>query len=210
MTRCHVASLVPVLVVIVAVVGFVGWRTRHGGAPHYTGFVEGEERVIRSEVTGRVLEVAFAEGDAVPADAVIATLDDHDIATRIAAKRQELAVLDADIANQTERIALVESTWERDRNARRAEVRTGRVGAANAERTFAREQELVKTGASTAQLLDDARTRRDQAQSGLDARPRDAGAGRGRGAQHHRRARTARGAARSSASWRWRSSPSWR
>ena len=25
--------------------------------PHYTGFVEGEERTIRSEVTGRVLEV---------------------------------------------------------------------------------------------------------------------------------------------------------
>ena len=31
------------------------------GTPHYTGFVEGEERVVRSEVTGRVLEVKFAE-----------------------------------------------------------------------------------------------------------------------------------------------------
>ena len=34
---------------------------------YYTGVVEGEERVIRSEVSGRVLEVAFGEGDAVPA-----------------------------------------------------------------------------------------------------------------------------------------------
>ena len=39
-----------------------------GGESHYTGFVEGEERVLRSEVTGRVLEVAFAEGDAVAVD----------------------------------------------------------------------------------------------------------------------------------------------
>jgi HlyD family secretion protein len=39
--------------------------------------------------------------------------------------------------------------------------------AQNAERSFQREQGLVKTGASTAQLLDDARARRDQAASAL-------------------------------------------
>lgn len=159
--------LVPVLVIAAVLVGVLGWRARHRATPHYTGFVEGEERVIRSEVTGRVRDVAFVEGATVPADAVIATLDDQDITTRITAKRHEIGVLDVDIANQTERIALVESTWDRDRKARRAEVAQAEASAANAVRSFAREQELVKTGASTAQLLDDARARRDEAQSGL-------------------------------------------
>ena len=114
--------LVPVAVAVVLLVGLVAWRSRSGGAPHYTGFVEGEERVIRSEVTGRVLEVPFVEGAQVPADAVVARLDDRDLQTRIAAKRREIAVVESDLRNQEERIVLVERSWERDRLARRGFV----------------------------------------------------------------------------------------
>src|SRR5437016_9707491 len=96
--------LLPVLLVVVAV-GAVAWYRAHDRRPpHYTGFVEGEERVLRSEVTGRVLEVAFAEGASVSADAVVARLDDADIKSRIASKEHELAVLDADIKTQEERV----------------------------------------------------------------------------------------------------------
>ena len=166
MTRMR-KRIVAVGAVLVAVVVAVWLFRRDGRPPHYTGFVEGEERVIRSEVTGRVLEVAFGEGAAVPADAVIARLDDSAIASSIAAKQREIDVLDADLRNQEERIALVESTWPRDRDARRADVAQAQATAAAAERTFARERELVKTGASTAQLLDDTRARRDEAASAL-------------------------------------------
>src|SRR5262249_46239653 len=65
-------------------------RRGHGGEAHYTGFVEGEERVLRSEVSGRVQEVAFREGDRVPANAVVARLDDSEIAARIASREQEI------------------------------------------------------------------------------------------------------------------------
>ena len=140
---------------------------RDRGAPYYTGFVEGEERVLRSEVTGRVLQVAYAEGDPVPANRVVATLDDRDIVARITSKQGELGVLDADIRTQTERIALVESTWQRDLNARRAELHQAEAAADLAQRTLTREQELTKSGASTAQLLDENRSRRDQAHSAL-------------------------------------------
>ena len=148
------------------------WARRDGGAVYFTGFVEGEERVIRSEVVGRVLEVPFAEGATVPPGAVVARLDESDIAARLEAKQRELDVTRADMRTQEERIGLVESTWKTGVDARRAEVTQAESALLLAERTFAREAELVETGASTAQLLDETRARRDQARSEL-ARARD-------------------------------------
>lgn len=138
-----------------------------GGRDHYTGFVEGEERVLRSEVTGRVLEVAYAEGDAVPAGAVVARLDDAAIAARLEAKRKALAVAEAEVRTQEERVALVAATWTRDLAARQAELAEAQAAADVAERTLRRERALVATGASTAQLLDDVRARRDRARAAL-------------------------------------------
>ena len=155
-------------VVAVAIGFLVWWMRRDGGAVYYTGFVEGEERVLRSEVTGRVLAVPYAEGADVPANAVVARLDDRDVAAAIASKEQELAVIDSEIATQQERVQLTEGTWARDVSARRADVRNAEAAASLADRTYAREEELVKTGASTAQLRDDKRAARDQAASALD------------------------------------------
>lgn len=138
------------------------------GSEHYTGFVEGEERVVRSEVTGRVLEVLFAEGDRVPAGAVLARLDDTDIRAKLASKERERAVVDADMQTAEERVQLVRSSWGRNLAASEADVRQAETTATVADRTLGREAELVKTGASTAQLLDDARARRDQARSQLE------------------------------------------
>src|SRR5262249_32932919 len=158
----------PILLVVLAAVGVAVWwlRTDHGPV-HYTGFVEGEERVIRSEVTGRVLEVPYREGATVPASAIVAKLDDRDIAARVAAKRAEVDSIDAQIRKQEEQITLTGSTWQRDRSARAADVQEAAAAAERAERTFAREQDLVRTGASTAQQLDDMRAARDQARSAL-------------------------------------------
>jgi HlyD family secretion protein len=155
-------------VAVAVVVALVWWLRRDHGPPHYTGFVEGEERVVRSEVTGRVLEVAFGEGASIPARAVVARLDDADVRSRIDAKREELDVLEADIGRQEEQVVLLQKTWERDVSARHAEVHEAEASAEVSRRTFAREQDLVTRGASTAQLLDDARARRDQAASALE------------------------------------------
>jgi HlyD family secretion protein len=156
-------------IVLVTAAATGAWYLRRNHAPlYYTGFVEGEERVLRSEVTGRVLQVKYTEGSAVPAEEIVALLDDRDIQARIRSKQEELAVLDAERRTQAERIALVESTWKRDVSARRADLQHAASAADLAERTFAREQGLVKTGASTTQLLDDTRARRDQARSTLE------------------------------------------
>jgi HlyD family secretion protein len=160
--------VVPVVVLLIA--GAAGaWylRTPHASV-YYTGFVEGEERVIRSEVTGRVTAVRFAEGVRVPPNEVIAVLDDQDIQMRLKTKRQELAVIDADVQLQEEQIQLVDATWQRDLGARQAALREAQASATLAERTFAREHELVQTGVSSAQSLDDTRARRDQTRSAVD------------------------------------------
>jgi HlyD family secretion protein len=161
---------VVVVVLIAVALGVAGVVLRSRARrtpPHYTGFVEGEERVVRSEVAGRVVAVAFAEGETVPAGAVLARLDDADIASQIRAKEQEIRVLEADIATQRERVPLVEATWKRELAAREADVRQAEAAADLAERTFARERDLVARGASTAQELDDRRAARDQAASAL-------------------------------------------
>jgi multidrug resistance efflux pump len=156
------------LLLVVIAVGAVVWYWRRDTGPrHYTGFVEGEERTIRSEVTGRVLEVPHGEGATVPPNDVVARLDDQEIASRLASKRRELAMLEADIRTQEERVPLTRGTWEQDVHARRAELRQAESAATLAERSFAREKGLAATGASTAQLLDDARARRDQAVSAV-------------------------------------------
>ena len=114
---------IPIVVAVLAVVaGAVWWLRAEHGPVHYTGFVEGEERVIRSEVAGRVLEVPFREGDQVPASAIVARLDDRDIAAKIATKRAEMETFDSQIRRQGEQVALTESTWQRDPSARGAQV----------------------------------------------------------------------------------------
>src|SRR5690606_6580759 len=114
----------------------------------------------------------FGEGDVVPPEAVVARLDQRDIDARLVAKRHELEMTEADIRSQEERVALVERTWKTGVDARRAEVGQAESALTLAERTYAREVELVKTGASTAQLLDEARSQRDQARAAL-ARAKD-------------------------------------
>ncbi len=159
-------------VAVAAAGGYAYWQRGHRPPQVFTGVVEGEERVIRSEVSGRVLAVEFGEGDLVPANAVIARLDDQDIVARIRAKEQQLNVLAAQIERQRQQIATVERTWAQDVNARRADLRQATAAAELAEATYKRERELISTGASTQQLLDEVRSSRDQAASARD-RARD-------------------------------------
>ncbi|MBM4244528.1 MAG: HlyD family efflux transporter periplasmic adaptor subunit [Deltaproteobacteria bacterium] len=166
-------GLVGVVAVLIALILAAVWRARRdAGAVYFTGFVEGEERVIRSEAAGRVLEVPFAEGAVVPPDAVVARLDESDIAAKIAAKQRELEVMRADIETQIRRIGLVESTWKTGVDARGAEVTQAASALTLAERTYAREAELARSGASTGQMTDEARARLDQARAAL-ARAKD-------------------------------------
>lgn len=157
------------IVALLAGVALFWWL--HGGHRQiwYTGFVEGEERVLRSEVSGRVLAVNFQEGDRVPAGAVVATLDDSDIAARIASGQQQLAVLDAQIRSQQTQVETLEKTWSSGVAAQRAEWRRAQAQADLAERTYRRAKGLMARGVTSQQKLDEARASYRQAESALAA-----------------------------------------
>jgi len=161
--------LIPIaLIAGAALVGLVAYLRSDRGPVHFTGFVEGEERVLRSEVAARVLEVRFAEGDHVPPDAVVAQLDDAEIQARIHTKEQEMVAADADIARQEEQLALVEQTWKQDVLVRQAEVRQAKASAELAERTLQRKQTLLKSNVASQESLDEARSRHDETHSAVD------------------------------------------
>ncbi len=151
--------LVPVLAVILLAIGVFVLRGGDDGDGRYTGFVEGEERVLRSEVSGRVLEIAYREGDAVAAGAVVARLDDRDIAARVESARRQVDVLARQIEQAVIQADLREASWKQDMAARRAESEQAARDVLLAERTARREEELAKTGATTRQMLDDVRNR---------------------------------------------------
>ncbi|HEY2774571.1 MAG TPA: HlyD family efflux transporter periplasmic adaptor subunit [Candidatus Binatia bacterium] len=157
-------AIAAIVLVLAGVVFFVVHRDHRSGGK-YTGFVEGEERVLRSEVSGRVLDIVFHEGDSVPAGAVIARLDDADISARAKSARDQVDVLTRQIEQAVIDADLREATWKQDLRTRQAESDQARADVDLAVRTAEREETLAKSGATTKQFLDDTRNRLSAARS---------------------------------------------
>ena len=164
--------LIPIVLLVAAAIVALLWLRRAPHGEYYTGFVEGEERVLRAEVAGRVLEVAASEGEAVAAGAVIVRLDPAEIVAKIASKQRELEVQGAQIRRQQEQIALTDVTWQRDVATREAELRQMQAQSRLATVTHERQSELAKQGVASPQRLDESRSARDASGSAVD-RARD-------------------------------------
>lgn len=158
------------LVAVVALLAVTLVVLRHGGDKdgRYTGFVEGEERILRSEVSGRVVEIAFREGDAVPAGASLARLDLSDITARVESARQQVEVLSRQIEQAEIEANLREASWKQDLRTRETEAAQARADLELATRTAGREEGLARSGATTGQLVDDARNRLSAARSAVE------------------------------------------
>jgi len=156
-----------VLILALAFAAAVWWR-RGEEEIRYTGFVEGEQRVLRAEVAGRVLEVGFGEGAAVLAGAIVARLDPSEIDARLASKQRELDVLAAQIRRQQEQVSLADATWKQDVAAQEAALRLAEADALLGGQTFARTEKLGADGVVSPQRLDEARARRDATRSGVE------------------------------------------
>jgi HlyD family secretion protein len=164
--------LIPIALLVLFAIAALLWLRRDPSGDHYTGFVEGEERVLRAEVAGRVLEVAASEGEPVAAGAVIVRLDPAEIVAKIASKQRELEVQGAQIRRQQEQIALTDITWQRDVATREAELRQMQAQSQLAAVTHQRQSELAKQGVASPQRLDESRSARDASGSAVD-RARD-------------------------------------
>ena len=155
-------------IVAVLVVAIVVLRRDPDSDGRYTGFVEGEERVLRSEVAGRVVEVLFHEGDAVPASAVVAKLDGADIAARVQSAETQVEVLSKQIEQAVIEADLREASWKQDVRTRETEALQARADVELAARTAEREESLARGGATTRQMLDDTRNRLSTAKTAAE------------------------------------------
>jgi HlyD family secretion protein len=157
----------PILVVVLALAGAGGWvaydrwpREDARGLQLF-GNVDIREVNLGFRVSGKVSEVLRDEGDTVKAGEVVARLDDepyrreeNEARGQVASLRARLQLLEA--GNRPQEIAQA-----------RALVREREVTAANAERLYKRQQELLNTKAISTQEFDDAEARYREAEARL-------------------------------------------
>lgn len=158
---------IPILVLLVAVVaGGIWWyrsdaRHRSPAALEFYGNVDIREVNLGFRVSGRVLELRHDEGDTVKAGEVLGKLDDEPYQREVEQARGQAAALRA-------RLQLLESGNRPQEIARaRADLGEREVNAANAERLFKRQSELLNTKAVSAQDYDDAQARFREAEARL-------------------------------------------
>ncbi|TDR79744.1 secretion protein HlyD [Paludibacterium purpuratum] len=114
-------------------------------------------------VAGRLQSLAFDEGDAVPAGAVLARLDEEPY-------RHAEAEAEANVAAAQARVAQMKAGYRQEEVAQAAAAVTQRQAAwQDAEAALARQQALRGTGAAAARNYDDALSARDQARAQLAA-----------------------------------------
>lgn len=77
-----------------------------------TGFVEGEERILRSKVTGRIMEAPFEEGQSVGKGQVLVKIDDRDVNARVAQANLDAQTVKERLAEAQSQLARVQSDVE--------------------------------------------------------------------------------------------------
>jgi HlyD family secretion protein len=127
----------------------------------FTGFVEGEEKVIKSEISGRVTNVTFTDGTQVRQGDVLAEVDARDYRSQIVQQELNLQLLEAKI-----RQAETQLTWTRDAYptqlaAAKADLAKASADTEFAQKEFARRKELLQAEVLSQQGFDQAKTRLD-------------------------------------------------
>ncbi|MFC5439172.1 secretion protein HlyD [Rhodanobacter ginsenosidimutans] len=153
--------------VVLAIGGALSfWLARDRGDPNALrlyGNVDIREVELAFRQPGRLTDMAFDEGDAVTAGAVMAQLDATPYREKLAAAEAELAAAQAQLdklhsGNRPQEIAQA-----------REQVRQAQASADEAARNFRRQDTLLKSGASSQRAADAARAARDQSAANLAA-----------------------------------------
>lgn len=139
----------------------------------FTGFVEGEEKVIKSEITGRVERVPITEGSRVKPGDLLAEIDSREFRSQVVQQELKLALLEAKIRQAESQLALARDLYP-------AQVRSAKANVARAEsdldfarKEFQRSKTLLEEEVVDQQEFDQAKNRLEVAQNVL-AREREA------------------------------------
>jgi HlyD family secretion protein len=144
------------IIPLVLLAGFGAWllytrsSREHSELPQLFGNVDIREVNLGFRVFGRLAEVLFDEGDPVKAGEIVARLDDEPYRREVDEARGQLGSLKA-------RLQLLEAGNRPQEIAQaRALVREREVTAANAERTYKRQEDLLGSKAVSVQERDEA------------------------------------------------------
>lgn len=155
------------VVVVAAVAGGLWWqvgrRAGDGGPLTVNGNVDIRQVDLAFQVEGRIDTMLVQEGDKVAAEQPLATLDAGYFKDALALSRARLAAQQAVVAK------LEAGSRPQEIARARADLAEAGAAVANAERTFTRQKQLLKTSAASRQAYDDARSALDQARARKDA-----------------------------------------
>lgn len=165
----------PVVLLILLAAGagaFYYTRAHRTDRLTFTGFVEGEEKVIKSEITGRVNDVTFTDGSRVRTGDVLAVIDARDYQSQVAQQELNLELLKAKIQQADTQLALARDTYPTQLRASKTTLAKAASDLEFAEKEFARRKELLQAEQISQQKFDEAKNHLEVAQAAV-ARERE-------------------------------------
>lgn len=165
----------PIIVLILLAAGAGAWwryYPRHPDQLFFTGFVEGEEKIIKSEISGRVMNVTFTDGARVKQGEVLAEVDARDYQSQVTQQELNIALLKAKIQQAETQLALARDTYPTQLRAAKSSLAKAVSDLEFAEKEFTRRKELLETEYLSQQRFDQAKNQLDVARSTL-ARERE-------------------------------------
>jgi HlyD family secretion protein len=161
--------VVVLLILVLAITaGAVYYFTTQRSRPlSFTGFVEGEEKVIKSEITGWVRKVAITEGSRVRVEDILAEIDSREFHSQVVQQELKLALIEAEIRQAENQLALARDLYPAQVRFAKANVAKAESDLEFARRDFERRKVLFKEEVIDAQKFDQAKNHIEVAQNVL-------------------------------------------
>ncbi len=158
-----------IVLLVLLLAGAVGggayyFTSQPTGSLYFTGFVEGEEKVIKSEITGRVRKVSITEGSRVKVEDVLAEVDSREFDSQVVQQELRLALLEANIRQAENQLALARDLYPTQVRSAKASVARAESDLEFARKEFRRSETLLKQEVLEERTFDRTKNRLEVAQ----------------------------------------------
>jgi HlyD family secretion protein len=166
----NMKKTLPLLLLVLLASGAGVWwyqRMHYPERLSFTGFVEGEEKVVKSEISGRVMHVAFTDGTRVKQGEVLVEVDARDYRSQVLQQELNLTLLKAKIQQADTQLALTRDTYPTQLRSSKSNLAKAASDLDFAEKEFARRKELLEAEQLSQQRFDQAKNQLDAARAAL-------------------------------------------